>query len=209
MGIENFIAFGFTALFFIMIPGMDTVFVLNKAIGQGKTSGTYAALGVNAGVIVHTLFAALGLSILVAQSEFAFTAIKYIGAAYIIYMGIMQIKKSGLPMGITEGNQTKNSRKSNFISGFFTNALNPKVALFFLAFFPQFITPSQIQNPIPFLILGLTYTIIGVVWYLFLSNFAGIFSKKFQENPKANLWLNKGSGFVFILLGIGIAFAGK
>ncbi len=206
MGIENFVAFSFTALLFIMTPGMDTVFVLNRSISQGKTSGTYAALGVNAGVIVHTLFAALGLSILVAQSPLAFTAIKYIGAIYIVYLGIAQIRKKVVPTQTLEGNQYRNTRKNNFVSGFFTNALNPKVALFFLAFFPQFITPSQIQNPIPFIILGLTYALIGIVWYLFLSNFAGLFSKKFQKNPKANLYINKGAGIAFILLGIGIGF---
>ena len=208
MGIENFMAFGITALLFIMTPGMDTIFVLNKSLTQGKTSGAYAALGVNAGVIVHTLFAALGLSILLAQSDFAFKAIKYLGAIYIIYLGIAQIRKNTLMSTTAEEPKNKNSLKSNFISGFFTNALNPKVALFFLAFFPQFINPAQLQNPIPFLILGITYTLIGIVWYLFLNFFAGRFSNKFQENPKMNPLINKISGILFVLMGIGIAVAG-
>lgn len=207
MGIENFMAFAFTALIFIMTPGMDTVFVLNRAMSQGKTSGTYAALGVNAGVILHTLFAALGLSILVAQSPFAFTAIKYLGAIYIVYLGIAQIKKKVKPIQSGESIKNNSTRKSNFVTGFFTNALNPKVALFFLAFFPQFITPSEIQNPVPFMILGITYTLIGIIWYLCLTYFAGKFSKRFQENPKSNLWIGKVSGFLFVLMGIGIAFA--
>lgn len=208
MGIENFMAFGITALFFIMTPGMDTIFVLNKTISQGKTSGAYAALGVNAGVIVHTLFAALGLSMLVAQSEFAFKAIKYLGAIYIIYLGIMQIRKNLAPIPSLGEIENKNTRKNNFVSGFFTNALNPKVALFFLAFFPQFITPTQLKNPMPFLVLGLTYTLIGIVWYLFLTFFAGQFTKTFQENPKANIYINKFSGIVFVLMGLGIAVSG-
>ncbi|WP_026449941.1 LysE family translocator [Aequorivita capsosiphonis] len=208
MGIENFMTFGMTALFFIMIPGTDTLFVLNRTISQGRSSGTYAALGVNAGVIVHTLLAALGLSILVAQSDLAFKAIKYVGAIYIIYLGVAQIRTKATPMTINGVIPIKGTRKSNFVSGFFTNALNPKVALFFLAFFPQFITPSQIQSPIPFLVLGITYTLIGIGWYLFLTFFAGQFSKNFQENPKANLWINKISGIVFVLMGLGIAFAG-
>ena len=209
MGIENFMAFAFTALLFIMTPGMDTIFVLNKTISQGKTSGAYAALGVNAGVVVHTLFAALGLSILVSQSPYAFMAIKYVGAIYIIYLGIMQLRKKLIPASGDGVIEIRNTRKNNFTSGFMTNALNPKVALFFLAFFPQFITPTQLQNPIPFLLLGLTYTLIGIVWYLSLSFFAGSFSKKLQENPNTNLWINKFSGVLFVVMGIAIAFGGK
>ncbi|MGB3343547.1 MAG: LysE family translocator [Aequorivita sp.] len=205
MGIENFTAFAFTALLFIMTPGMDTIFVLNKTISQGKTSGAYAALGVNAGIIIHTLFAALGLSILVAQSGYAFTAIKYIGALYIIYLGIMQLRKKLDPPLNQDNIPGKTTRKNNFVSGFMTNTLNPKVALFFLAFFPQFITPTQLQNPIPFIILGLTYTVMGIVWYLCLTYFASTFSKKFQESKNANLYINKFSGAIFILMGIGIA----
>lgn len=205
MGIENFTAFAFTALLFIMTPGMDTIFVLNKTISQGKTSGAYAALGVNAGIIIHTLFAALGLSILVAQSEYAFTVIKYIGALYIIYLGIMQLRKKLDPTFNQVNPPDKTTQKNNFVSGFMTNALNPKVALFFLAFFPQFITPTQLQNPLPFIILGLTYTDLGIVWYLCLTYFAGTFSKKFQERKNANLYINKFSGVIFILMGIGIA----
>lgn len=209
MGIENFMAFAFTAFLFIITPGMDTVFVLNRTISQGKGSGTYAALGVNAGVIVHTLLAALGLSILVAQSEIAFMVIKYLGAAYIVYLGIMQWKKKQDLATVQNAIQHKDSRKKNFVSGFMTNALNPKVALFFLAFFPQFISPNQLQNPIPFMLLGLSYSIIGIVWFLCLTQFAGMFSKKFNENPSASLWLNKISGVIFVLLGLVIAFGGK
>ena len=183
---------------------MDTIFVLNKAISQGKISGSYAALGVNAGVIVHTLFAALGLSLLVSQSEYAFDTIKYVGAVYIIYLGITQFRKKMDPIPTNPDIQIISTRKKN--SGFMTNALNPKVALFFLAFFPQFITPNQLHSPIPFLVLGLTYTLIGVLWYLCLSFFAGSFSKKFQQNPKTNIWINKFSGGIFILMGLGIAF---
>ena len=205
MGIENFLAFGITALVFILTPGMDTVFVLNKSISQGRSSGAYAALGVNAGVMVHTLFAAVGLSFLIAQSPYAFITIKYLGAAYIIYIGIRQLKTIN-KSGYTAYQNPTISRKGNFISGFWTNVLNPKVALFFLAFFPQFINPEQIKNPVPFLILGLSYAIMGVVWYLCLSYFAGSLSRKSQNSPKVSIWINKISGVLFILMGIAIAF---
>lgn len=90
---------------------------------------------------------------------------------------------------------------------FLTNTLNPKVALFFLAFFPQFINPTQIENPMPFIALGITYVLIGVLWYLLLTIFASAFSQKIKNNPRVGYWLNKLSGIVFIIIGIKIALA--
>ncbi|NRR91804.1 LysE family translocator [Winogradskyella undariae] len=205
MGIENFITFIFTAFIFVITPGIDTVFVLNKSISQGKKSGIHAALGINSGVLAHTLFAALGLSVLISKSDYAFTIIKYSGAVYLLYMGISSLinNKSLITSESNKNLQTK--RKSDFWSGFITNLLNPKVALFFLALFPQFINPNDLENPIPFILLGITFSAIGIIWYLSLTLFAGLFSQKFQENPKAGLWLNKISGCIFILMGLMIA----
>ncbi|MBU2938943.1 LysE family translocator [Lacinutrix sp. C3R15] len=202
MGIQNFITFLVTALFFVMTPGIDTLFVLNKSINQGKKSGVYATLGINTGVLTHTFFAAVGLSVFIAKSALAFSIIQFVGAAYLIYLGVFKlIKKNDFLM---EDSLVKTQKKSknDFWSGFFTNSLNPKVALFFLAFFPQFILPSQIQNPIPFILLGVTFAIIGVIWYMSLSLFASIFSEKIKNNPTAGVWINKISGIAFILIAI-------
>tara|TARA_R110002049_G_scaffold243472_2_gene417209 strand:- start:358 stop:714 length:357 start_codon:yes stop_codon:yes gene_type:complete len=92
--------------------------------------------------------------------------------------------------------------KNDFWSGFITNTLNPKVALFILAFFPQFINPTQIENPIPFFILGLTFAIMGVFWYSGLTVFASFFSDKIKNNPNSGILLNRVSGIVFILMAI-------
>ena len=207
MGIEHFITFALTALFFIMTPGMDTLFILNKSIGKGKKSGIHATLGVNSGVLVHTALGALGLSLIIAQSTSAFTIIKFAGAAYIIYMGIIQLKSKANFIPTYQPNQKQSSVKSDFWSGFFTNTLNPKVALFFLAFFPQFIDPIQIKNPVPFILLGLTYAAIGIVWYLTLALFAGSFSQKIIAKPKVGMWIGKLSGVIFLLMGVTIALA--
>lgn len=207
MGIENFMTFAVTALFFIMTPGIDSVFVLNKSMGQGKISGTYASFGVNAGTLVHTLLGALGLSVIVANSPIAFTVIKYVGATYLIYLGVMKIRNNN--NNILAGNDSEKQKvnpKNNFISGFVTNVLNPKVALFFLAFFPQFITHDQVENPMPFLILGLTYALIAMVWFFLLIFFAGVFSKKIKENDKIGQRINILTSVVFILMGLQIAF---
>lgn len=205
MGIENLITFMITALFFIMTPGIDTVFVLNKSIGQGRKSGIYATLGVNAGVLIHTFFAAIGLSVLIAKSAYVFTLIKYAGAIYLICLGFLKFRNTKDLFPNDKKNQVQGSLKNNFWSGFLTNTLNPKVALFFLAFFPQFINPTQLENPIPFILLGFTYALIGIVWFLVVTLFASVFSQKLKDSPKAGFWLNKLSGLVFILMGIKIA----
>ncbi|WP_241489668.1 LysE family translocator [Lacinutrix algicola] len=206
LGVENFITFLVTAAFFVMIPGMDTVFVLNKSISQGRKSGIVSAMGINTGVLTHTCLSALGLSVLIAKSAIAFMVIKYVGAVYLVYIGVKKYRDTSV-FAIENNTETvKNNTKNDFWAGFFTNSLNPKVALFFLAFFPQFITPSKLEDPIPFVLLGLTFATIGVVWYVLLTLFASTFSNKIKSAPNSGKWLNKISGFVFVLMGLQIAF---
>ncbi|MCL5246921.1 LysE family translocator [Cellulophaga sp. 20_2_10] len=208
MGIENFITFLFTAFIFIITPGIDTVFVLNKSIVQGKKSGIYATLGINTGILAHTLFAALGLSVLLSKSEHAFTTIKYAGFIYLIILGISKLKNSKKTVKFKESKEPKKG-KNDFWSGFFTNTLNPKVALFVLAFFPQFINPTEIKNPIPFIVLGISFAVMGTLWYIALTFFASSFTQKINNNPNFNLWLNRLSGVAFILMGISIVLVKK
>ena len=202
MGIENFITFMLTAFVFVVTPGIDTVFVLNKSLGQGRRSGVKASLGINTGVLAHTLFAALGLSVLLSKSDVAFTIIKYVGFIYLMYLGFLKLKNNKNVLNLVHEIPQDKKVQNDFWSGFFTNTLNPKVALFFLAFFPQFISPDQIENPIPFILLGLTFALIGTVWYLGLTFFATTFTQKIKSNPNFNRYLNKFSGIVFILMGI-------
>lgn len=206
LGIENFTTFMATALFFIMTPGMDTFFVLNKSISYGRKSGIASAIGVNVGVLTHTFFSALGLTVIIAQSEIGFILVKYIGAIFIVYLGFMRLIDTKLQLANTQENDAAKTSKNDFWSGFLTNSLNPKVALFFLAFFPQFIKTSEIENPLPFVLLGLTYALIGVIWYVILTLFASRFSTSIKNNPKAGLWINRASGLIFILMGLQIAF---
>ncbi|MDW5290706.1 LysE family translocator [Formosa sp. PL04] len=204
MGIQNFITFILTALVFVMTPGIDTVFVLNKSIGQGRKSGVYASLGINTGVLAHTFFAALGLTVLLSKSAMALIILKYVGFFYLMYIGVSKLKNSNAVLAVIAEPNTAKKGKSDFWSGFFTNILNPKVALFFLAFFPQFINPTHIENPIPFILLGLTFALLGTVWYIGLTYFASNFTEKINSNPNFNVWLNRLSGFAFILMGITI-----
>ena len=206
LGIENFLTFMVTALFFVMTPGIDTVFVLNKSIGQGRKSGIVSAMGINTGILTHTFLSAIGLTVLIAKSAIAFMVIKYIGAAYLVYIGVKKYMDTSALFTENTVSEIKNTTKNDFWSGFFTNSLNPKVALFFLAFFPQFITPSKLEDPVPFVLLGVTFAIIGVIWYVILTLFASTFSTKIKGNPNSGIWLNRVSGFVFVLMGLQIAF---
>jgi threonine/homoserine/homoserine lactone efflux protein len=206
MGIDNFATFIITATLFIITPGIDTIFVLNKSISQGRTSGVYASFGVNMGVLVHTILGALGLSLIIAKSDLAFAFMKYGGAIYLIYLGIAKLKSKEELISTNNNSNDNKTARSNFTSGLITNTLNPKVALFFLAFFPQFILPESISSPTPFILLGFSYAIIGTVWFLILTILSSSFYKVFKENKSTSLYFNKFSGLVFILLAIKIVF---
>lgn len=206
MGIENFYTFAISTLFFIMTPGIDTVFVLNKSIAEGEKPGIYASLGVNSGILIHTLIGALGLSILISNSPLALTAIKYCGAVYLIYTGVITLVRRRKKLTLSIENQTKRNKPNSYWSGLITNTLNPKVALLFLAFFPQFIAPSHIQNPLPFVILGLSYAVMGTLWYVLLTLLASRCSEKLKTNKNTVLYLNTISGVVFIAMGLLIVY---
>lgn len=214
MGIDNYFAFIVTGYLLVMTPGMDTLLVLNKAITQGKKSGVYTTLGISSGILFHTFLGAIGLSMLIANSTIAFAIIKYLGAAFIIYLGIMKFMEKRKEIKVAElktselGNTKKSSSiKNDFITGLFTNILNPKVAVLFLAFFPQFINPNHLESPLPFIFLGTTMAIIGITWFLSLTFFSNYFTKKFKSSKNSKISLNKISGVIFIIMGLSIAFA--
>ena len=207
IGVENFLAFVIAATIFVLTPGLDTIFILNKSIAQGKRAGIYATMGINTGVLVHTIFAALGLSLIVAKSVLAFAVLKYFGAAYLLYLGVSKLISKENIIDIQAPQKNGKTGKQNFISGVINNILNPKVALFVLAFFPQFIKREYISSPVPFIFLGITYAILGLTWLMVLTLFAAAFSKKLSNSHRANTWLNRFSGITFVLMGVKVALS--
>lgn len=202
-GIMNFEFFIAASLLLNLTPGTDTMYIISRSISQGRRAGIYSALGITAGIIVHTLLAAFGLSVILMQSAFLFNLIKIIGAIYLAYLGIKLI----LTKHDKEGQQTlpRASNKKIFLQGLITNVTNPKVALFFLAFLPQFIhADSGAASPLPFILLGLTFTFTGGLWSLFTAYFSSIATNKLRKNAKIELVLNRVTGFVFIAMGIQI-----
>lgn len=204
-GILNFEFYLIATMVFIMTPGMDTIFVLNASIGENRKAGIFSALGVNAGILVHTFFAAFGLSILLAQSAMAFMVIKYLGAAYLIFIGVKALLSKHDTIQIQQPKNADTDIWRSFRQGLITNVLNPKVALFFVSFFPQFVNHNNIGSSIPFLILGLTYVALGIVWYISLVLFVGLFADRLRGNPAYHKYMNRISGFIFVLMGLKVA----
>ncbi|SEW53493.1 LysE family translocator [Chitinophaga arvensicola] len=208
MGIINITSFVITSFLFIISPGIDTIFILNKSLTHGQKTGLYATLGKVTGVMVHTSFAAFGLSLILAQSATAFTIVKYSGAIYLVYIGITKLfSKQHI---INKENQVKFiSNKKAYWTALMTNALNPKVAIFFLAFIPQFIKYEYIHDKIPFFLLGAIYAMLSMIWFTGLTFFAATFSAKLKSNPGVGILVNKISGVAIIFMGIKVALTKK
>lgn len=206
-GVTNFTAFVIACILLNMTPGSDTLYILGRSISQGRKAGILSALGISAGCMIHTLLAGFGLSLIVAQSAMAFNIIKYPGAAYLFYLGVTMVLSSRSAQ--FTGEEKPMNMKRIFISGMITNVLNPKVALFFLAFLPQFVDAPQAGSALPFLILGATFTTTGTIWCLGLAIFASMISTSIRRNPSIKKWLDRITGILFVALGIRLAFQSR
>jgi Putative threonine efflux protein len=208
-GIINLEAFIVTAIIVVTTPGIDTIMVLTRSISKGKKAGLYSALGVSLGLIFHTCAVTFGLSLIIAKSAIAFGIIKYLGTAYLIYIGVKSLldKSQQVKLKATEI-KIKGMRKM-FLTAFLSDVLNPKIAIFFLAFLPQFISTTEISNPVPYLLLGLIIFFITLIWCSFLAIMGSNVSALFNKNNNAEKWMNKTSGVVFILLGLKVALTKK
>ncbi|MCG3879701.1 LysE family translocator [Psychrobacter sp. Ps6] len=208
-GIENYLGFVLAAVLLNLTPGTDSMYIITRSVSQGQAAGVYSVLGITSGILVHTLLAALGLSVLLANSPTAFMLVKYIGAAYLCYLGFKMLtsKNSNSIANSLSKAQDVTSQKAVdgwkiYQQGVLTNLFNPKVAFFFLAFFPQFIDASYDYGMLSFLILGLTFATTGFIWCLCLAMLAARFSTRLRENPSIETTLNRISGMVFVGLGI-------
>lgn len=206
--IQNLPLFIASSIIFIMTPGLDTIFVVNKSITESKKSGLISAAGISLGVMFHTLLASLGLSIILAKSVLAFSIIKYVGASYLIYLGTKAIiQKNNILESVQTMHVSESKTSKVFLMAMLTNVLNPKVALFFLAFFPQFVKTNSGREFLAFFILGSLYAILSLIWLTLLSIFISNFSNKIRSSTKAQNLIQKLSGMAFIILGIKIAMS--
>lgn len=200
--IVSFQLFLITVLIICITPGIDMMFILNRSISQGRDAGLYSALGVSVGAVVHTVLSGLGLSVILQTSVVLFTIIKIVGAVYLIYLGIQMFisKQSSISIKKT----VYQSRRKLFVQGVITNVTNPKVALFFISFIPQFISVDNQYGPIPFLILGSIFAVMGAITSFIIAIFSSSLTTKLRDNIVAEKIINKISGAVFVILGISL-----
>ena len=205
-GIHDFGLFLITGILLNLTPGPDTAYILGRSIAQGREAGIASALGISVGSIFHTFAAALGLSAILATSAIAFGVIKLIGGVYLIFLGIKMILERRGKLSLPS-NFRRRTIAAAFRQGILTNILNPKVALFFLAFLPQFIQPDSNIKIAAFVVLGLTFVTTGTIWCLVLASFAARFSERLRGNETITQWLNRFAGGLFVVLGVRLTTA--
>ncbi len=203
-GIHDFPLFVLSGILLNLAPGPDTAYILGRSIAQGRAAGIASAFGITIGSIFHTCMAALGLSAILATSAVAFTAIKLIGGAYLIFLGIKMFLERAGELGL-QSHFRRSTTAAAFRQGILTNVLNPKVALFFLAFLPQFIDPASTAKVPAFILLGLTFVTTGTIWCLILASFAASLSSRLRGNQTVATWLNRAIGSLFVFLGARLA----
>jgi threonine/homoserine/homoserine lactone efflux protein len=204
LGIHDYWLFVAMGLVLNLTPGQDTLYIVGSSIAAGRRVGVASALGIGTGTLVHTLFAALGLSALLATSATAFTAVKLAGAAYLVYLGIRALL-TRVDAASPFAGAPHTPPGLAYRRGILTNVLNPKVALFFLALLPQFIDTDSPTKIAAFVALGLTFVTTGTLWCLILAVAASKIRGHFDRHPRALVRLSHASGALFILLGLRLA----
>ena len=213
-GTQHLWLFIVSGLLLNITPGPDSLFIMARSASQGWRAGVVACWGVGTGVFVHVFAAALGLSALLATSATAFSVVRIVGAAYLVWIGIGMLRQrqsadaapvardlAAAPRAI--------AYRQIFRQGFLTNVLNPKVALFFLAFVPQFIAPDAASKPLAFLLLGAIFDFNGMLWCHALALFTAFASHRLQVGAALARWLNRAIGAVFVALGVRLALAAR
>jgi threonine/homoserine/homoserine lactone efflux protein len=198
LGTHDLWLFVLSGLLLNVSPGPDTFYILGRTTNQGWRAGAVAALGIGSGCFVHIVAAALGLSALLAASATAFTVLKWVGGAYLVWMGISMLRTT-MQTPEAEARVPAQRLQRVFVQGFATNALNPKVALFFLAFLPQFIAPDA-----P-LFLGCVFNFNATLWNLFVAWSAARIAGGVSHSRAVRTWINRSIGGVFIYLGVRLA----
>ncbi|RYX93601.1 MAG: LysE family translocator [Comamonadaceae bacterium] len=211
-GLEHVYLFVLAGVLLNLTPGPDVLYIVTHGIRSGAKAGVVAAFGITAGCFVHIAAAAVGVSALMAASATAFAVLKWAGAAYLVYVGVRMLwsrkpaqtaiaQAPGVTPVVAAG------LKSVFFQGFWTNALNPKVALFFLAFVPQFIAPGVANKPLAFLLLGLLFNFnalwVNTGWALA----AAWLARRFTALQHGMHWLERAAGLMFVGFGLRLALA--
>ncbi|RTR40222.1 LysE family translocator [Shewanella canadensis] len=205
LGINDLWLFVLSGIALNIMPGPDSLYIVGRSATQGFRGGSMASWGIATGTLVHILAAAFGLSAILATSAMAFTVIKVLGCCYLMYIGLSMLlsRRGSATQDVKE--QVPTSLYRVYSQGFLTNVLNPKIALFFLAFVPQFIAYDSPNKALSFIILGLIFIFNGMIWCHFLAWSSSSLSRKVKQSSSLSHWLNKIAGTLFIGFGIKLA----
>lgn len=187
----------------IATPGQDMILVMSRSVTQGQAAGLTTALGISAGLLVHTVLAALGLGIILKTSEWLFFAVKIAGAGYLVYLGVRAIMSARNSLALFHGAPRSLGRL--FLDGAVTNIANPKIAVFYLAFLPQFVTPAGNNPTAALFVLGTTFAALTFLIKGPLAVCSGHLSRWVRRRPGVLSWLYRTSGTVLIGLGVSLA----
>lgn len=207
LGIHDLVLFIVSGLLLNMMPGPDSLLIMLRSGSQGWRAGSVAALGIGTGTMVHVLAAALGLSALLSTSAELFVVIKLMGACYLVYLGLSMFWQGAKASSATKAAVALPvlSYGRIYRQGLLTNVLNPKVALFFLAFVPQFIAPDAPQKALAFIVLGCIFNFNGMIWCHLLAFSTAYASRKVRLPARLGAWLNRLMGGLFVGIGIKLA----
>jgi threonine/homoserine/homoserine lactone efflux protein len=199
----TWILFTFASLVLIATPGQDMILVMSRSIAQGPAAGIATAAGVSIGLVGHTLLATLGLGAILRTSELLFLVLKLVGAAYLIYLGIGLLRTKNPELLVSASSRRSMTRL--FLDGALSNISNPKIAVFYFAFLPQFVLPGAAHATLTIFVLGLLFALLTFAVKGPVGLFAGLLSSWLRSRPRVLLWLYRSSGA--ILLGLGVRLA--
>jgi len=202
-GIQHYEAFLLASIALNLTPGLDTFYILTRSGREGHAVGMAAALGINAGCIVHTLAAVLGISAILMTSALAFSVLKYLGAAYLAWIGLRMVFSRAAMRQPTE--TRGKGLAAAFRQGMLTNVLNPKVALFFLAFLPQFVSMHAAHPQMGLVLLGLSFIGTGLTWSTVLALMGGRIHRLLTARPQLGQWMDRLCGMVLVAFGVKLA----
>lgn len=191
------------SLLLILTPGQDMMLVMSRSISQGAGAGVASAAGVSLGLVGHTLLATLGLGAILRTSEWLFLALKLVGAAYLIWLGIGLLRSGGGPLGVEAG--VRRSLPRLFADGAVSNVLNPKIAIFYFAFLPQFVLPGAPHPTLAIFVLGLCFAALTFVVKAPVGLAAGMLSSWLRARPGVLAGINRCSGLMLVGLGLRLA----
>jgi threonine/homoserine/homoserine lactone efflux protein len=192
------------SLVLIITPGQDMILVMSRSVTQGAAAGIATAAGVSVGLLGHTVLATLGLGAILRTSEWLFFALKLVGAAYLLYLGIglFLTKRSELALG----SRVQRSLRRLFLEGAFSNLSNPKIAVFYFAFLPQFVWPSAQYPTLSVFVLGVAFALLTFLVKGPVGVFAGALSGWLRSRPNVLTWIYRSSGAILVALGVKLAF---